>query len=105
MASFTVEQRTKEVAIRKVLGASVERIVYLISREFLILVVISMIPAFVGAYFYLKNWLQDYAYPVKIDAWIFIGTGLLAIIITLITVSFSTIRGGLTNPAESLRLE
>jgi len=105
LASFTVEQRTKEVGIRKICGASVDRIVRLISREFIILVLISMIPAFVGAYYYMKNWLQDYAYPAEIDPWMFIGTGLLAIIITLITVSYSTIKAGLTNPAESLRLE
>ena len=105
LASFTVEQRTKEVGIRKVLGASVERIVRLISREFLILVLISMIPAFIGAYYYMKDWLQDYAYPAKIDPWMFIGTGALGIIITLITVSYSTIKAGLINPAESLRLE
>jgi putative ABC transport system permease protein len=105
LASFTVEQRTKEVGIRKVCGASIERIVRLISREFLFLVLISMIPAFIGAYYYMKNWLQDYAYPAKIDPWMFIGTGLLAIIITLITVSYSTIKAGLINPADSLRLE
>jgi len=105
LASFTVEQRTKEVGIRKVLGASVERIVRLMSSEFLILVLISMIPAFIAAYYYMKDWLQDYVYPVKMNALVFIGTGLLAIIITLISVSFSTIRAGLTNPAEALRLE
>jgi len=105
LASFTVDQRTKEVGVRKVLGASVERIVLMISREFLILILISMIPAFVGAYYYMKSWLQDYAYPVKIDPWMFIGTGLLAIIITLITVSYSTIRAGRTNSADALRLE
>lgn len=105
LASFTVEQRTKEIGIRKVLGASIGRIIFLISSEFLILVVISMILAFVGAYFYMKNWLQDYAYPAEIDAWMFIGTGLLAIIITLISTIFSAIRAGRTNPAESLRLE
>ncbi|KPK83799.1 MAG: hypothetical protein AMS27_11840 [Bacteroides sp. SM23_62_1] len=105
LASFTVEQRTKEIGIRKVLGASVERIVRIISREFLFLVLISMIPAFIGAYYYLKHWLQDYAYPAKIDPWMFIGTALAGIIITLITVSYSTIKAGLTNPAESLRLE
>jgi putative ABC transport system permease protein len=105
LASFTVDQRTKEVGVRKVLGASVERIVLMINWEFLILILISMIPAFVGAYYYMKSWLQDYAYPVKIDPWMFIGTGLLAIIITLITVSYSTIRAGRINPADALRLE
>lgn len=105
LASFTVEQRTKEIGIRKVLGAGIGRIILLISKEFLILVIISLILAFVALYFYLKNWLQDYAYPTDMDAWMFIGTGLLAIIITLISISFSTIKAGLTNPAESLRSE
>ena len=66
---------------------------------------ISLIIAYFGAYFYLKNWLQDYAYPVKIDPWIFIGTGLLAIILILITVSYSAIKAGHINPAESLKFE
>ena len=105
LAAFTVEQKTKEIGIRKVHGASIGKIVMLISSEFLILVIISMIIAFIGAYFYMKSWLQDYAYPVKIDPWMFIGTGLLAIIITLITVSYSTIRAGRINPADALRLE
>ena len=105
LTSFTVEQRTKEIGIRKVLGASIWRIIFLISKEFLILVVISLIIAYFGAYFYLKNWLQDYAYPVKIDPWIFIGTGLLAIIFILITVSYSAIKAGHINPAESLKFE
>jgi ABC-type antimicrobial peptide transport system permease subunit len=105
LASFTVEQRTREVGIRKVLGATIERIVLLISREFLILIVISMIPAFVGAYYYMKSWLRDYAYPAEIEISMFIGTGLLALIITMITVSYSTIRAGLTNPADALRME
>ncbi len=105
LASFTVEQRTKEVGIRKVLGASVEKIVRLISREFLLLILISMIPAFIGAYYYMKDWLQDYPYPATISVWIFVGTGVLALVVTMLTVSYSTIKAGLTNPAESLRLE
>ncbi|MBN1181842.1 MAG: ABC transporter permease [Bacteroidales bacterium] len=105
LASFTVEQRTKEIGIRKVLGASISRIIFLISSEFLILVGISMVLAFAGAYFYMKNWLQDYTYPTRLDPWIFICAGMLAIIVTLVSTIYSAIRAGLTNPAESLRLE
>jgi putative ABC transport system permease protein len=105
LVSFTTEQRTKEIGIRKAMGASVERIILLISKEFLMLVMISLVIAYFGAYFYLKNWLLDYAYPVKIDPWMFIGAGLLTIIILLITISYSTIKAGNTNPAESLKIE
>lgn len=105
LASFTVEQRTKEIGIRKVLGASISRIIFLISSEFLILVGISMVLAFAGAYFYMKNWLLDYTYPIRLDPWIFICAGMLAIIVTLVSTIYSAIRAGLTNPAESLRLE
>jgi putative ABC transport system permease protein len=105
LASFTVEQRRKEVGIRKVLGASVGLIIRLISKEFFILVLISMIIAFPAAWYFMKDWLQDYTYPTSITVWMFIGTGLLTLIITLLTVSYSTIKAGLTNPAESLRVE
>ena len=105
LVAFTVEQRTKELAIRKTMGASIEKIVGMISREFLILVAISMIPASLGAYLYIKSWLQDYAYPVEIDPWIFIVAGLLAIVLTFISVSYSAVRAGLINPADALRLE
>jgi putative ABC transport system permease protein len=103
--AFAVEQRTKEIGIRKVLGASIGKIVLLISSEFLVLVGISMIIAFIVAYFYLKSWLQDYAYPTDLNIWIFIVTGLLAIFVTLISTIYSALRAGLTNPAEALRLE
>jgi putative ABC transport system permease protein len=105
LAAFTVEQKTREIGIRKVLGASIGKIVLLISSEFLILVGISMIFAFIGAYFYMKSWLQDYVYPTELNVWIFIITGLLAIFVTLISTILSAIRAGLTNPAEALRLE
>jgi len=105
LVSFTTEQRIKEIGIRKAMGASVERIILLISKEFLVIVMISLVIAYFGAYFYLKNWLLDYAYPVKIDPWMFIGAGLLTIIILLITISYSTIKAGNTNPAESLKIE
>jgi len=92
LVSFTTEQRIKEIGIRKAMGASVERIILLISKEFLVIVMISLVIAYFGAYFYLKNWL-------------FIGAGLLTIIILLITISYSTIKAGNTNPAESLKIE
>jgi putative ABC transport system permease protein len=105
LAAFTVEQRTKEIGIRKVMGASIGRIVLLISSEFLILVGISLIFAFIGAYFYMKSWLQDYTYPTQLNVWMFLITGVLAIFVALISSIFSAIRAGLTNPAEALRLE
>jgi putative ABC transport system permease protein len=105
LASFTVERRTREIGIRKALGASVRRIVILFGREFLILVGISLVPAYVFSYFYLKHWLQDYTYPASLDAWMFVGTGLFAVLVTLVSMSVSALRAGETNPAESLRAE
>ena len=105
LASFTVEQRTNEIGIRKVLGASVGKIIVLFGREYLVLVGFSLILGYVFSYFYLKHWLQDYTYPTSLDAWMFVGTGLFATLITLISISVSAIRAGLTNPAESLRTE
>jgi putative ABC transport system permease protein len=105
LASFTMEQRTKEVGVRKVLGASVGTIVSHFLKQFILLVVISMVFAFPAAWFYIRHWLQDYPYPTAISAWLFLGTAVLAIVITVATVSYSTVKAGLRNPADSLRTE
>jgi putative ABC transport system permease protein len=105
LSSFTVEQRTKEIGIRKVMGASVESIIRLINREFLILILIAMVLGFTGAYFYMKDWLQDFIYPTRMSVWMFVGTGVLTVAVTLLTISYSTIRAGRINPADSLRVE
>jgi len=105
MASFTAEQRTKEIGIRKVLGASVPGVVTLLSKDFLKIVVIANVIAWPMAYFVMKKWLQGFAYRTNIELGVFILTGFLALAIALITVSYQAIRAALANPVDSLRYE
>lgn len=105
LASFVAEQRTKEIGIRKILGASLLNLWRLLSKEFLILVVISLFIATPLAYYFMHNWLQDYQYRTELSWWIFAGAALIAIAITLFTVSFQAIRTAIANPIKSLRTE
>jgi len=105
MASFAAEQRTKEIGIRKVLGASVPGIVTLLSKDFLKIVGIANIVAWPMAYFIMKRWLQGFAYRTSIELGVFILAGFLALTIALITVSYQGIRAAIANPADSLRYE
>jgi len=98
-------QRIKEVGIRKVLGASAANIVYLFSKEFIILITIAFVIATPIAWYYMHTWLQDYVYRIRISWWIFAAGGLAAIIIALATISFQAIRAALANPVKSLRTE
>ena len=105
LATFTAEQRTKEIGVRKVLGASVSGIVALLSKDFLKLVAISIIIASPIAWYAMNTWLQDFAYKIDIGWWVFALAGLLAVGIALFTVSFQSVRAALANPVESLRSE
>ena len=105
MASFTAEQRTKEIGIRKVLGASVPGIVRLLAKEFLLLVIIANLIALPVAYFAMNRWLQSFAYRMDIHLWIFVLSAGLSLSIALITVSYQAIRAALANPVDSLRYE
>jgi putative ABC transport system permease protein len=105
LATFTAEQRTKEIGVRKVLGASVASIVTLLSKDFLKLVLVAIVIASPIAYYAMHRWLQDFAYRVDISWWIFGLAGLLAVGIALLTVSFQSIRAALVNPVKSLRSE
>jgi len=105
MASFSAEQRIKEIGIRKVLGASVINLWSLLSGEFVVLVLITLLVAIPIAYYLMDHWLQNYQYRTGISWWVFAITGIGAILITLLTVSFQTIKAALTNPVNCLRTE
>jgi putative ABC transport system permease protein len=105
LASFTAEQRTKEIGIRKVLGASVGDIVILLSKEFTKWVLLANIIAWPVAYYAMNKWLQDFAYRVNMGIWIFILAGVLAVTVALLTVSYQAIKSALSNPVETLRYE
>ena len=105
LASFVVEQRRKEIGIRKVLGASVTSITSSLCREFVRLVVLAMLIAWPLAYFAAHDWLQDFAYRIRLGPAVFLLTGLLALVTALLTVSFQAIRAARANPAEALQYE
>lgn len=105
LAAFDTERRTKEIGIRKVLGANTNSLIALLSKDFLKLVAIAIIFASPLAYYLMNKWLQDFAYRVDISWWIFIVAGALALFIALITVSFQAIKAAIANPVKSLRTE
>lgn len=105
LAAYTAERRTKEIGIRKVMGASVAGLTGLLSREFMKLVAISCLLAFPVAWWVMNNWLNEYAYRIAISWWIFIIAGVLAMLIALATVSYQALRAALANPVKSLRAE
>ncbi|MDB5135470.1 MAG: cell division protein FtsX [Mucilaginibacter sp.] len=105
LITYAAEQRTKEIGIRKVLGASVSSIVTMLTSDFLKLVGIAAVISFPITWWAMTRWLQDFAYRTSISWWVFAVAGLLAILITVVTVSFRAIKAALTNPVTSLRSE
>ncbi len=105
LATYSAEQRIKEIGIRKVLGASVGGIVLMLSKDFLKSILIALIIASPIAWWSMNLWLQDFAYHVNIQIWVFIAAGALAIMIALITISFQAIKAAIANPIQSLRTE
>ncbi len=105
LSLFATTQRTKEIGVRKVLGASVSNIVTLLSKDFIKLVIIAFVIASPFAWWIMHNWLQDFAYRINISWWIFFAAGLLAIVIALATISFQAIKAAIANPVKSLRTE
>jgi putative ABC transport system permease protein len=105
LAAYTAERRTREIGIRKVLGASVSNMVMLLSKDFLQLVALASVLAFPLSWWLMYNWLEDYAYRINIQWWVFVVAGVLALVIALLTVSFQAIKAALMNPVKSLRTE
>ncbi len=105
LASFTIEKRIREIGIRKVLGATVQQLLMLISKEFLILVLIAFVIAVPLSWWFMNNWLQKYEYRTDINIWMFGIVGLAILLLTLIVVSINTMSAAMRNPVKSLRTE
>jgi putative ABC transport system permease protein len=105
LSAFTINQRMKEIGVRKVLGASTSSIVSMLSKDFLRLVAIASIIAFPIAFYAMNRWLGDFAYRIPIEWWIFLAAGALAAAIALVTISLQAIKAALANPVKALRSE
>ncbi|MBD0260029.1 MAG: ABC transporter permease, partial [Cytophagales bacterium] len=105
VALLVTEQRTKEIGIRKVLGASITGIVFTLSKGFVRLVLIALVVALPLAWFLVQKWLQNYSVRTEVNGWVFAGVGVAALLIALGTVSFHSIRAALANPVKALRSE
>jgi len=105
LAAFLAEQKTKEIGVRKVLGASVPSILLLLSKEFMKWIIIANIIAVPVAYYFMNKWLQDFAYRININWWLFILAGFIALIIAFLTISVQAIRAATANPVDSLKYE
>lgn len=105
LVTYTAEQRTKEISIRKVLGASVSQVTQMLSKEFLKLVLIASLIAFPVAWWGMNKWLQSFAYRIEVSWWVFVVAGVVALLIALVTVCFQAIKAAVANPVKSLRSE
>jgi putative ABC transport system permease protein len=105
LAAYDTERRTKEIGIRKVLGANINGLIALLAKDFLKLVAIAIILASPIAWLLMNRWLRDFAYRISIEWWVFVLAGVVALFIALVTVSFQAIKAAIANPVKSLRTE
>jgi putative ABC transport system permease protein len=105
LSAFMAEQRSKEIGIRKVLGATIGQVTSLLSQEFIKLIGIAVLIAAPVAWWAMNKWLQDFTYRIAINGWVFIIAGLIVVIIAMVTISFQAIKAAVANPIQSLRSE
>ena len=105
LGMFTAERKTKEIGIRKVLGASVPAIAIMLSRDFIILIIVALVIATPLAWYGMQQWLQDFTFKVSVSWWIFGLAGAAAMLIALLTISFQAVKAAMANPVKSLRSE
>ena len=105
LATFAAQQRVKEIGIRKVLGASVANVTLLLSRDFLKLVVIAIAIAIPVGWYSMNKWLQDFAYRISVEWWVFLLAAIISLAIAFLTISFQAIKAATANPVKSLRTE
>ena len=105
LTSFETEQRAREISLRKVMGSSARAIILLFTREISMLIMISIVPAWIISYFFLKKWLQNFSYHISLQPWEFLISVIIVLLIAIITVSYRTYRAALMNPAEVLKYE
>jgi putative ABC transport system permease protein len=105
LSAYAAERRTKEIGVRKVLGASVNGIVFLLSKDFLKLVLVALLIASPIAWYFMQRWLQDFPFRISIQWWMFGLSALIAVLIALFTISFQAIKAAIANPVKSLRTE
>ena len=105
LASYTAEQKTKEIGIRKVLGSSIPGVVFLLSKQFVKLILIANVIAWPLAYYALYRWLQNFYYRISIGLQFFVLSAVLVVVIAFISISYQSVRAALANPADALRYE
>ncbi len=105
LTAFMIERKIKDIGIHKVLGAKVTEIVFMLSKKYLLWIVISNLIAFPAAYYFMNKWLQSFAYRIEMSWWMFVLSGGIALLIALATVSYQAIKAATANPVKSLRYE